>query len=309
MYCAKTDGKARYRLFEANMHSQVVERTALITDLRHALERGEMEVYYQPIVELASLDVAGFEALVRWRHCERGMIDPIEFINLAEQTGLIVPIGEFVLEAACRQLVEWDGSGIGSERCSVSVNVSGRQLAARDLVPTVERVLQATGLEPARLTLELTESMLLDDVATSNEQHDAFKQLGVSLAIDDFGTGYSSLSYLRHLPVDYLKIDRSFIESLDGERSAPDLVRSIIDLGHRMNLTTVAEGIETPEQAGFLTGAGCRLAQGFYFCRPLPAVHVPDYLRTNPSRRAPRPAIGAVRPFVEVDPPDIAAAV
>ena len=309
MYCAKTDGKARYRLFEADMHSEVVERTALVTDLRHALDRGEMEVHYQPIVELASLEVAGFEALVRWRHHDRGMIDPIEFINLAEQTGLIVQIGEYVLEAACLQLVAWDGEGIGSERCSVSVNVSGRQLAARNLVATVERVLQSTRLEPARLTLELTESMLLDDVATSSEQLQALKQLGVKLAIDDFGTGYSSLSYLGHLPVDYLKIDRSFIESLDGARAAADLVRAIIDLGQRMQLTTVAEGIETPEQAGFLTGAGCRLAQGYYFCRPLSALHVPDYLRVNPSRRLPRRALVSATPLVGTDTPDIAAAV
>ena len=139
--------------------------------------------------------------------------------------------------------------------------------------------------------------MLLDDVATSSEQLQALKQLGVSLAIDDFGTGYSSLSYLRHLPVDYLKIDRSFIESLDGARSAADLVRAIIDLGQRMQLTTVAEGIETPEQAGFLTGAGCRLAQGYYFCRPLSALQVPDYLRSNPSRRQPRSALAAARPY------------
>jgi diguanylate cyclase (GGDEF)-like protein/PAS domain S-box-containing protein len=280
MYSAKTDGKARYKLFESSMHSRVVERTALLTDLRHAVERGEMAVYFQPVVELSSLEPGGFEALVRWRHPERGMIDPIEFINLAEQTGLIVAIGEFVLANACRQLVEWDGAGIGTEGLSVSVNVSGRQLVARDLVATVERVLQTTGLDPSRLILELTESVLLDDVDTSSEQLHALKGLGVRLAIDDFGTGYSSLSYLRHLPVDFLKIDRSFIEALDGARAAADLVRAIIDLGERLQLTMVAEGIETPEQAGFLTGAGCRLAQGFYFSRPLSVVQVPDYLRS-----------------------------
>jgi Amt family ammonium transporter len=294
MYSAKTDGKARYKLFESAMHSRVVERSALLTDLRHALERGEMEVCFQPIVELASLNACGFEALVRWRHPERGMIDPIEFINLAEQTGLIVAIGEFVLAEACRQLVDWDHAGIGSDELTVSVNVSGRQLAAPDLVATVQRVLQTSGLAPARLTLELTESMLLDDVDTSTEQLQALKELGVRLAIDDFGTGYSSLSYLRCLPVDFLKIDRSFIESLDGEAAAADLVRAIIDLGERLQLTTVAEGIETPEQAGFLTGAGCRLAQGFYFSRPLSIEQVSDYLRsTDALRRAVKPAVAA----------------
>ena len=313
MYSAKTDGKARYKLFESAMHSRVVERSALLTDLRHALERNEMEVCFQPIVELTSLETRGLEALVRWRHPERGMIDPIEFINLAEQTGLIVAIGQFVLEEACRQLIEWDRAGVGTEQLTVSVNVSGRQLAAPDLVATVERALTATGLEPQRLTLELTESMLLDDVDTSTEQLQALKQLGVKLAIDDFGTGYSSLSYLRCLPVDFLKIDRSFIESLDGDAAAADLVRAIIDLGERLQLVTVAEGIETPEQAGFLTGAGCRLAQGFYFSRPLSNAQVRDFLRLSEVRRrglivpaSPRErADGAEVP----DSPDIAAAV
>jgi diguanylate cyclase (GGDEF)-like protein/PAS domain S-box-containing protein len=281
MYSAKTDGKARYKLFESSMHSRVVERTALLSDLRHALERREMDVCFQPIVELASLEACGFEALVRWHHPERGTIDPIEFINLAEQTGLIVAIGEYVLEESCRQLVEWDNMGISGEALTVSVNVSGRQLIAPDLVATVERVLRDTGVEPSRLTLELTESMLLDDIDTSTEQLQALKRLGVRLAIDDFGTGYSSLSYLRQLPVDFLKIDRSFIDGLDAELAGADLVRAIIDLGQRLQLTTIAEGIETPEQAGFLTGAGCRLAQGYYFCRPLAVPQVHDYLRSK----------------------------
>jgi len=238
-------------------------------------------VCFQPIVELASLEARGFEALVRWNHAERGTIDPIEFINLAEQTGLIVAIGEYVLEESCRQLVEWDGMGISGEELTVSVNVSGRQLLAPDLVATVERVLRETGVEPSRLTLELTESMLLDDIDTSTEQLQALKRLGVRLAIDDFGTGYSSLSYLRQLPVDFLKIDRSFVDGLDPDLAGADLVRAIIDLGQRLQLTTIAEGIETPEQAGFLTGAGCRLAQGYYFCRPLSVPQVHEYLRTK----------------------------
>ena len=282
----------------------------LLTDLRHALERGEMEVYYQPIVELASLDAPGSKRSCGGATASAGMIDPIEFINLAEQTGLIVPIGEFVLEEACRQLVAWDGDGIGSEQCSVSVNVSGRQLAARDLVDdgraraADDRARTRSGSRSSspRACCSTTSTR-----RASNSQ--ALKQLGVKLAIDDFGTGYSSLSYLRHLPVDYLKIDRSFIESLDGARAAADLVRAIIDLGQRMQLTTVAEGIETPEQAGFLTGAGCRLAQGYYFCRPLSGLQVPDYLRVNPSRRLPRRAIVNSAPVVGADTPDIAAAV
>jgi diguanylate cyclase (GGDEF)-like protein/PAS domain S-box-containing protein len=310
MYSAKTEGKARSKLFESAMHSRVVERSALLADLRHALERDEMHVCFQPIVELASLEARGFEALVRWRHPERGTIDPVEFINLAEQTGLIGPIGEFVLAEACRQLVEWDRIGTGSDQLTVSVNVSGRQLAARDLVSTVERVLQTTGLAPPRLTLELTETVLLDDIETSTEQLQALKELGVRLAIDDFGTGYSSLSYLRRLPVDFLKIDRSFIESLDGARASADLVRAIIDLGQRLQLTTVAEGIETPEQAGFLTGAGCHLAQGFYFSRPLSIAQVHDYLRSSGGqRRALASATATPRMLVAAPAPDIAAAV
>jgi diguanylate cyclase (GGDEF)-like protein/PAS domain S-box-containing protein len=309
MYSAKTDGKARYKLFESSMHSRVVERTALLTDLRHALERREMDVCFQPIVDLSSLAPHGFEALVRWRHPERGTIDPIEFINLAEQTGLIVAIGEYVLEETCRQLVEWDGMGITGPGLTVSVNVSGRQLIAPDLVATVERVLRETGVEAARLTLELTESMLLDDIDTSTEQLLALKALGVRLAIDDFGTGYSSLSYLRQLPVDYLKIDRSFVDGLDGELPGADLVRAIIDLGRRLQLTTIAEGIETPEQAGFLTGAGCRLAQGYYFCRPLSIVQVHDYLRTQGTQlRAVTKDTIATPPVAFPDTPDIAAA-
>jgi diguanylate cyclase (GGDEF)-like protein/PAS domain S-box-containing protein len=313
MYSAKTDGKARYKLFESSMHSRVVERSALLSDLRHALERHEMDVCFQPIVELASLEARGFEALVRWNHAERGTIDPIEFINLAEQTGLIVAIGEYVLEEACRQLVDWDRMGIAPEGLTVSVNVSGRQLLAPDLVATVERVLNDTGVAPSRLTLELTESMLLDDIDTSTEQLRALKKLGVRLAIDDFGTGYSSLSYLRQLPVDFLKIDRSFVDGLEGENegelAGADLVRAIIDLGQRLQLTTIAEGIETPEQAGFLTGAGCRLAQGYYFCRPLSIVQVHDYLRTQGTQlRAVTKDTIATPPVAFPDTPDIAAA-
>jgi len=262
MYVAKRRGKGRYELFEPGMLAETVERL-------------ELEVHYQPSVDLAEERIVGVEALVRWRHPERGLVSPVEFIPVAEETGLIVPIGRWVLEQACRQAVAWrQAAGPGDEPLRVSVNLSGRQLQQPDLVEQVAAVLADTGLPPEHLVLEITESMLLEDADDTVIRLQQLKDLGVLLAIDDFGTGYSSLSYLSRLPVDLLKIDRSFVAGIADSHEAADLAQAIVRLGRTFHLTTVAEGVETAEQLAELQAMGCDQAQGFYFSRPLP----PDQL-------------------------------
>jgi diguanylate cyclase (GGDEF)-like protein/PAS domain S-box-containing protein len=278
MYRAKATGKRGYEVFRTEMHDAVLRRANNLSDLQHALERHELEVHYQPLIELATNRIVGFEALCRWRHPERGLIPPYEFIPVAEDTGLIIPIGRWVLEQAVGQLSAW--TALTDQELSMSVNVSGRQLASTEFVETVRGVLAQSGLAPARLTLELTESMLLKDVAETVTRLHELKALGVRLAIDDFGTGFSSLSYLQRFPVDSLKIDKSFVDQIPDASMAGELVRSIVALGEALGLHTVAEGIEHDFQAVSLEATGCELGQGYLFGRPLSTTQAEELLRS-----------------------------
>jgi diguanylate cyclase (GGDEF)-like protein/PAS domain S-box-containing protein len=265
MYRAKELGKARCEVFDESMRDQAVERLDLEGGLRHALERGELRVLYQPQVELATGRIVGAEALLRWQHPERGLVVPPLFIPIAEQTGLIVPIGAWVLEEACRQAAAWTATS--GRDVAISVNVSPRQLAEDDFERVVERALSVTGLEPRLLCLEITESAVMADPVAATAVLERLKRLGVRLAIDDFGVGYSSLSQLKTLlPVDTIKVDKSFVDGVPGEDEA--IVDAVLRLADGLGLTAVAEGVETREQVDALLDMGCRLAQGFHFARP-----------------------------------------
>jgi diguanylate cyclase (GGDEF)-like protein len=267
MYAAKAAGTNRCSLFTEDMHINAVERLDRREQLERAIENDELRLHYQPIVDLDLGRVAGFEALVRWQHPERGFLGPGEFIPLAEETGLIVPLGRWVLREACRQAVAWS-----DHRVKMAVNVSVRQFDRGDLAEVVAEVLAETGLAADRLCLEVTESVLMTETDGSLEQLLRLKALGVGLAIDDFGTGYSSLAYLRRFPVDTLKIDRSFVERLTGASTDDSaLADTIVTLGKSLGMATVAEGIEEYGQLAALREMGCDYAQGYYFARPLPA--------------------------------------
>jgi diguanylate cyclase (GGDEF)-like protein len=270
MYQAKSLGKGRCQLFEPEMRHVAVRRAELLTQLRGALERGEFFVAYQPIVQLSSGRIEGLEALVRWRHPQRGLVMPGEFIPLAEETGLIVPIGRLVLREACDQVASWQASH-GRPDLRLHVNVSPRQVKDATLPHDVSEALRISGLQPGALTLEITENLLLGDVDDALLRLHELKALGVSLAVDDFGTGYSSLSYLQRFPIDSLKIDRSFVERLGREADAEALVRSILDIARTLRLSTVAEGVERADQSAVLAELRCDYGQGFLLQVPRPA--------------------------------------
>jgi diguanylate cyclase (GGDEF)-like protein/PAS domain S-box-containing protein len=277
MYRAKELGKARCELFDQSMRKRAVERLELETDLRSALAKDELRLHYQPSIELGSGRVVGVEALLRWDHPELGLLAPDRFIPLAEQTGLIVPIGEWVLTEACRQLSEW-----GLEHLTVAVNVSPRQLASPGLVEAVTRALENADLLPSRLCLEITESAVIADPDAAVAKLHRLKGLGVRLAVDDFGIGYSSLANLRELlPVDILKIDRSFVNGLDMNSDDRAIVESVIRLARSLSLDAVAEGVETADQAELLTALECSHAQGFHFARPLAPAQLAELLATE----------------------------
>jgi diguanylate cyclase (GGDEF)-like protein/PAS domain S-box-containing protein len=275
MYMAKRDSKGRYRLFEPAMHERVVERLELRAELEQALALEQLEVYYQPVVRLAAGDHYGVEALLRWHHPTRGLISPAQFIPLAEETGLIVPIGKWVLEQACKQAVELHSRRPDAEPLRMSVNLSVKQLQSETVVEDVRSALETTGLAPASLVLEVTETVMLADADVAVSRLHDLKALGVRIAMDDFGTGYSSLSYLSRLPVDILKMDRSF---LGGGIDNNGLVAAIMAIGDRLNLEVVAEGIERPEQIESLQNLGFALGQGFLFGRPMPHASLEEYL-------------------------------
>ena len=290
MYKAKAAGKDRYVVFDRSMHAEVVARMTLEADLRVAVERGELELHYQPIVVLGggglAAGVAGLEALVRWRRDGR-LIPPGEFIPVAEDTGLIVPIGAWVLREACRQLAAWRAAGGPMADLYVTVNVSRRQLIDPALLGTVRDALAEAGLPPAAVGLEITESAMMTDPAAAERTLAALKrEAGVRLSVDDFGTGYSSLSCLQRFPIDLLKIDRSFVANVPGSRRDAAVLRTIVSLAHDLDMRVVAEGIERPEQAAFLAAAGCDLTQGFLFSRPLTADVAERFVRDGAARAA-----------------------
>jgi EAL domain-containing protein (putative c-di-GMP-specific phosphodiesterase class I) len=266
MYQAKGRGGDELVAFEPEMLHAARERLDLREDLRGALERGEMAVHYQPVVGLGDGSTVAVEALMRWNHPEHGAVSPVRFIPVAEETGLIVPLGAWVLERACRDLPALQG-GVPGVR--IGVNVSAVQLREPGFAADVARILRDTGVAPEDVVLELTESVFADDEQVADALR-ALRALGVSLSVDDFGTGYSSLSYLRRLEVDSIKIDRSFVGGLGEEPRDAALVRSIIELGHALGMTMVAEGVEDSDQERFLRDAGCDLAQGWLFGRPAP---------------------------------------
>jgi diguanylate cyclase (GGDEF)-like protein/PAS domain S-box-containing protein len=274
MYMAKREDKGKYRIFEPDMHREVVERLEMRADLQRALETGQLEVHYQPVIRLSGSTVYGFEALLRWHHPTRGTIPPANFIPLAEDTGLIVPIGRWTLNQACAQAAllrtEFD-----DQPFTISVNLSVKQLQSDTIVDDVRDALERSELEPATLVLEITESVLMADMEVAVDRLHALKALGIRLAMDDFGTGYSSLSYLSQLPVDILKMDRSFLTSSSAVSALP---ATIVKIGESLNLEVVAEGIEQPAQASILRELGCGLGQGFLYARAMGPRDLQDYL-------------------------------
>jgi len=303
LYRAKGEGKSRAASFEPEMHVAAIRRLELEAELRRAINgegnSGSLQLYYQPIARLYTGRMFGFEALVRWSHPERGILEPLDFISLAEETGLIIPLGRWVLREACRQTREWQSRFGGALRGSstsliVGVNLSGRHLAQPELVSDVSDILRSSGLAPGHLVLEMTESMLVHDNRATLERLHALKELGVRLSIDDFGTGYSSLAYLERFPVDSLKMDRSFIAGLSAENSKAPLAEAVIGLGRILGLRVVAEGIETREQWERLRLLGCGLGQGFYISRPVPAAEFEHLIQS--SAAAPRGLHGGRSP-------------
>jgi EAL domain-containing protein (putative c-di-GMP-specific phosphodiesterase class I) len=277
MYRAKDSGRSNFQFFTRELNTLMTERLEMESLLRRALERKQFLLRYQPRVDLNSGQIVGAEALLRWRIPHRGTVAPRRFIALAEETGLIVPIGKWVLYTACAQNRAWQAQG--HPPIVVSVNVSPRQFRQENLVQTVAEVLRETGLEARYLELELTESMVMHDAPQLVAMFDELKSLGVHIAVDDFGTGYSSLSYLQRFPVDRLKVDRSFVEHMAEDADDSTIVRAIIALGHNLGLKVVAEGVETLEQLRSLCANECDEAQGFLISRPVSARHFARMLR------------------------------
>ncbi|MGE0081882.1 MAG: EAL domain-containing protein [Thiohalomonadaceae bacterium] len=269
MYLAKEQGRNTYRFYTTELGIEAEERFYLESGLRHALQRDEFTLYYQPQVDMETGRVTGAEALLRWQHPELGMVSPVRFIPLAEDTGLILPIGEWVLHEACRQFVAWRSAGLALER--ISVNLSGVQVQHGNLVATVQKALVETGIDPRHLELEITESQIMRHPEQAAVILDGLQELGVELAIDDFGTGYSSLSYLKRFPLDNLKVDKSFVHDIPHDANDAAIVRAVIALAENLQLRVTAEGVETEAQRDFLLAHGCRQAQGWLFGRPVPA--------------------------------------
>jgi diguanylate cyclase (GGDEF)-like protein/PAS domain S-box-containing protein len=276
MYAAKGEGRDGFRFFSEDMNSRMLETLALESDLRKALEQDELVLHYQPQVETRTGRIVALEALVRWEHPERGLMPPVEFIPIAEETGLIVPLGEWVMQTACAQAVAWQQVGFTPMR--VAVNVAGHQLTQSDLVGTVRKVLDATCLGGEYLELEITESSLMSDVEATRRTLWKLKETGLSLSVDDFGTGYSSMGYLKRFPLDTLKIDRSFVRDLTVDANDAAITKAVIALAKALDLSTVAEGVEMEEQLTFLREQGCDLIQGFLISRPLAADKTEQFL-------------------------------
>jgi EAL domain-containing protein (putative c-di-GMP-specific phosphodiesterase class I) len=295
MYLAKDLGRNNCQFYAPEMSAKAVERLLMQSALRRALEAKQFELHYQPQISLARGEVIGMEALVRWRDPEKGLISPMKFIPVAEETGLIIPLGEWVLEQACAQAKAWQNAGLPPLR--VSVNLSAAQLRQRHFSDVVRRILEDTGLAPQYLDLELTESMVMGETLAMIKRLNEFRALGINLSIDDFGTGYSSLAYLKAFPLEQLKIDRSFVSDLPGSNDAAAIVKAIVSLAHSLRLSTVAEGVETLEQARLLRAIGCEYGQGYFYSKPIPAVEFEAFIRSY-------------RPLALIDParPELSAA-
>ena len=274
MYKAKRRGGSSVETFGESMRVELLDRMTTEHSLHRALERSELMLHYQPVVEIDGETTVGVEALIRWQHPDQGLVSPYRFIPVAEESGLIIPIGAWVLEQACHQLRDWNLTGAEGPQGSVDVNLSARQIDDPRIVQTVEEILARTGLPPEHLTLEITESALMEDAASALGVLRALKEIGVLLAIDDFGTGYSSLSYLQRFPLDILKVDRLFVEALGVNAEGEEIVSAVINLAHALGLEVVAEGVETSEQLQILRSLECDLAQGFLFSKPLPATEI-----------------------------------
>ena len=276
LYRAKLDGRATYRFFELEMDDRMQARRRLELDMRQALARREFELHYQPQLQLESDRIIGCEALIRWRHPERGMVSPLDFIPLAEEIGLIVPIGEWVIRQACRDAVTWPAP------MTVAVNVSPAQFKSDRLVDTIISALASSGLPATRFEVEITEGVLLQESAKTLQTLHRLRELGVRVSMDDFGTGYSSLSYLRSFPFDKIKIDRSFVKDLSGKPDGDAIIRAIAGLGKSLGMTTIAEGVETAEQMQRIRAEGCTDVQGYLISKPVPAEDLPMFFASHP---------------------------
>ncbi|MDH3255613.1 MAG: GGDEF domain-containing phosphodiesterase, partial [Acidobacteriota bacterium] len=268
LYTAKKQGRGHYRLYAPTMGGYAFEKLQLKMALGYAIENNELEVNYQPKIGAESNEMIGAEALTYWNHPGLGQVSPVKFIPLAEETGLIIPLGEWVLETACRQLKRWRDAG---RVLTMAVNISAIQFRERNFVNMVGKTIREAGIEPATLELEVTESVAMHEVEKTLERMNELRDLGVQIAIDDFGTGYSSLAYLRRFPIHTLKIDKSFVLKTPQEKEDQAIVKAVIALAHYLGLQVVAEGVETAEQVSYLREEGCEILQGFFFSRPVPA--------------------------------------
>ena len=298
MYGAKKDGGNRMRRYEPALSSQAEEQLEIETQLKLALQRGEFVLHYQPQIEIATGRIIGVEALVRWQHPVRGLVPPLQFIGVAERSGLIEPIGEWVLRTACAQAAAWQRSGLPSLR--IAINVSPRQFHNPALVSRVAHVLAEHGIAPGRLELEITETMSMKDPEESCRILASLEALGISIAIDDFGTGYSNLVYLRRFPVRRIKLDRAFISELGSQSSSHAIVEAIVAMSHKLGLQVVAEGVETAEQRDHLLRYGCDELQGYWFSRPVEAAALEDLLRGDTDRRV-APVQIKPCPLIQID--------
>jgi len=284
MYDAKEQGRNNYQFFKPAMHARVLERQSLEGSLRAALGRHEFLLHYQPKINLKSGEIIGVEALLRWMHPDRGLVPPLQFVPIAEECGLIIPIGQWVLFEACKQAQAW--RDLGLQAVPVAVNVSAVEFLAKDFLSGVRAVLIATGVEPHNLELELTEGVLMRDAASTIDTLHALKAIGVQLAVDDFGSGYSSFSYLRRFPIDALKIDQSFVRDITVDQKDAAIVSAMIGIGKSLKQRVIGEGVETAEQLAFLRKQGCTEGQGYYFSRPVPAEQFTTLLKSAPSQIA-----------------------
>jgi diguanylate cyclase (GGDEF)-like protein len=282
---ARAAGGNRYEMYDLAMHSKALQRLRTEMDLRHAVERGEFQLYYQPLISLATGRITELEALLRWHHPERGLVPPLDFIPLAEETGLILPIGSWVLKEACRQMREWQRefpNKPGTDPLALSVNLSVKQFAQRGFVQHVADIIKSSGLDPRSLKLEITESFVIDDALGTRGMLEELRRLGVKIYLDDFGTGYSSLAYLHTLPLDAIKIDRSFVTGMETGRTQLQLVQTVRALAHNIGVVAVAEGVETEGQLKTLRTLGCESAQGYLFSKPVGATEIAELLRRDP---------------------------